>query len=235
MKNHPEMKRYNATISSCFGSAVLIYWKVEHTFSFFGGFMMANKKRPDQIREQPMTYDDYANMPDDGIRYELAGGQLEAMSPSPGTMHQLIVSEIVDMVKAPCNKDYLTFQSPIDVILSDEEVRQPDLLLVHRDRISIITKRGIEGAPDLVVEVLSPYSSRRDRLDKSKVYAKYGIPEYWIVDPSNESLEQYILAAGGYALNDVYCGDLLVHSERIACISFSMKEMLDRLPELPNL
>lgn len=193
------------------------------------------KKRLDQVREQPMSYDDYANLPEDGIRYELSSGKLEAMSPSPGAMHQLFVSEIENSIRDTCNKDYLIFQSPIDVILSEEEVRQPDLLLVHRERISIITKRGIEGAPDLVVEVLSPHSSRRDRLDKSIAYAKYKIQEYWIVDPFTESLEQYILSQDSYMLQEIYSGDMIVQSERVSCVSLSMKEILDHLPDLPNL
>jgi len=76
--------------------------------------------------------------------------------------------------------------------------------VIRRDRLSIITKRGIEGPPDLVVEVLSPFSAKRDRRQKLHVYAKYLIPEYWIVDINNELLEQYVLDNQRYELLEVY-------------------------------
>jgi Uma2 family endonuclease len=66
--------------------------------------------------------------------------------------------------------------------------------MIHRNRLHILTKRGVEGSPDLVVEILSPSSVKRDKVSKVEAYARFGVPEYWIVDMGNEALEQYILA-----------------------------------------
>jgi Uma2 family endonuclease len=188
-----------------------------------------DKEKPEQVREQLVTYDVYAAMPDDGNRYEIADGTLELMT-SPTLTHQLISSEIQDVLKDCCKSDYIIISAPMDVILSRTEVRQPDLIMVHRSRVSILTKRGVEGAPDLVVEITSPSSRRRDKVQKSKVYAQYGIPEYWIVDLSNFTLEQYILLNESYELIDVYQGDEPVRSERVPCVTFTMDGIKSNLP-----
>jgi Uma2 family endonuclease len=122
----------------------------------------------------------------------------------------------------------------MDVILSDKEVRQPDIIMLHRDRLSLVTKRGIEGPPDLVVEVLSAHSIKRDKHTKLKSYARHGIEEYWIIDISNEALEQYVLNNSMYVLSEIFLGDELVRSERIPCASFTMNEIISSLPEFPN-
>lgn len=188
----------------------------------------------DSVREERMTYDDYARIPDDGIRYELAGGRLEAMTPAPSPKHQLVLQELEDAIKKTCRNDYIFIIAPVDVILSDEEVRQPDLVLLHRTRLSLLTNRGIEGPPDLVVEVLSPASIKRDRKDKRASYARYGVPEYWIVDTNNAALEQYLLEDGEYNLTQVYVGDDPVRSAHVTCVNFSMQAIMDAIPEIPD-
>jgi Uma2 family endonuclease len=196
---------------------------------------MKSDKKEKVIREQPLTYDDYAALPEDGNRYELVDGVLEMMSPSASVRHQMISSEIQYTLKQSCESEYITLVAPLDVILTAIEVRQPDLVMIHRSRLNIITKRGIEGAPDLVVEILSPSSIKRDKVSKLKSYAQYEIPEYWIVDPSNGVLEQYILQANVYDLTEVYAEDELVRSENITCASFSMKKIMSKIPDLPNI
>jgi Uma2 family endonuclease len=191
------------------------------------------KKNPDQVRETPATYEDYAAL-DDGKRYELADGELQLMSPSPGLMHQAISNELQHKLNEGCRKDYLIFSAPIDVIFSETEVRQPDLLMVHESRKSILTKRGVEGAPDLVVEITSPHSLKRDKIQKAAVYARYGVPEYWIVDPTNFTLEQLILKDERYDLIDVYAEEEVIHSAKINCARFSMQDLTKKLPDLPS-
>lgn len=186
------------------------------------------------IREQSVTYEDYANLPDDGIRYEINDGRLEAMTPGPNAVHQFVVQQIEHRMLQNCSQDIIVLSAPIDLILSDTEVRQPDLIMIRRDRLSIITKRGIEGAPDLIVEVLSPFSAKRDRQQKLVAYAKYSIPEYWIVDINNELLEQYLLTDQEYNLFEVYQENEPVHSEQLTCISFTIREIMNSIPELPN-
>jgi Uma2 family endonuclease len=191
-------------------------------------------KRDHLIREQPVTYEDYANLPDEGIRYEINDGRLEAMMPGPNPLHQFVVLEIEHLMRQNCSRDFVVLSAPIDLILSETEVRQPDLVMIRRDRLSIITRLGIEGPPDLVVEVLSTHSAKRDRQQKLLAYAKYHIPEYWIVDINNELLEQYLLTDKQYQLFEVFKENEPVHSKQLTCISFTMRGIIDSIPELPN-
>lgn len=191
--------------------------------------------KPDHLlKEHPVTYETYAKLPDDGTRYEINNGRLEAMTPGSGVVHQLVIKNILNCIDRDCSDEYVVIPAPFDLILSSNEVRQPDLVVIHRNRLEIITRRGIEGPPDLVVEVLSPHSAKRDRQQKLRAYAKYNIPEYWIVDINNELLEQYLLEGDQYCLSEVYKEDERVSSARLACISFTMQEIIDRIPELPN-
>jgi Uma2 family endonuclease len=148
-----------------------------------------------------LTYSDYAALPDDGRRYELLQGELSVTSP-PGTRHQRAIialgSRLYEHVRARGLGEVLV--APTDCILSDVAVVQPDILYVATDRLSIISERGIEGAPNLVVEVLSPSSVRLDRGRKMNLYAEHGVPYYWIVDPESYSVEAYTLTGTAYAL-----------------------------------
>lgn len=98
------------------------------------------------------------------------------------------------------------FVAPIDLILESASVLQPDLLFVSKARQGIITERAIEGAPDLVIEILSPTTSRSDRVTKAQLYARHKVPAYWIVGPDEEAVETYLLAADGYRLAATLAG-----------------------------
>lgn len=196
---------------------------------------MTEKKKKHVIKEEPLTYDDYAKLPSDGVRYELVDGILQAMTPAPHPIHQLVNQELAFQLKETCHGEYIIFSAPIDLILSETEVRQPDLLMVHRERLDIVTKRGIEGQPDLVVEILSPTSMKRDRLDKLKTYATYNIPEYWLIDPIQKFLEQYRLQKDRYELQALYLKDEIVTSDHISCAAFSMADIFADIPGFPNI
>jgi len=192
-----------------------------------------DKTKHDFVKENGLTYNDYAAL-DDQNRYELASGQLELMSPAPTVTHQLVSFEIQKHFTYHCESDYFILNAPIDVILSPTEVRQPDIVLVNRKRIHILSNRGIEGAPDLVVEILSPSSLKRDKIDKQKVYASYNVPEYWIVEPKLEIIEAYILNEDHYELINIFQNDEQVTSPNIPCISFTMNEIMDNIPNFPD-
>jgi Uma2 family endonuclease len=147
-----------------------------------------------------LTYSDYAALPDDGRRYELHRGEL-SVTPAPGTRHQGAVLALTVLLYEHVKSRGLgtVFVSPTDCILSDVTVVHPDVLFIATDRLSIISERGIEGAPTLVVEVLSPSSARLDRDRKMKLYAEHGVPSYWIVDPESRSIEAYAFAGAEYA------------------------------------
>ena len=148
-----------------------------------------------------LTYSDYAALPDDGRRYELHRGEL-SVTPAPGTRHQGVVLALtVLLYEHVKSRDLGTvFVSPTDCILSEVTVVQPDILYITTDRSSIISERGIEGAPTLVVEVVSPSTARLDRDRKLTLYAEHGVPYYWIVDPGSRSVEAYALDGPAYAL-----------------------------------
>lgn len=196
---------------------------------------MKKKSYEEVMKQSPVTYELYANMIDDGNRYEISDGTLELMTPSPTFMHQTFCAEMLYKLNGSCRNEWIIVASPVDVILSDTEVRQPDIVMIHRSRMSIISDRGINGAPDLVVEITSAHSRRRDKVVKRVVYAKYGVPEYWIVDIANFTLEQYVLDGERYDLIEVYAEDDMLRSQTVPCASFSMNEIVQSLPVKPEL
>lgn len=195
---------------------------------------MDHKKRPedkkrqeDRVGEQPVTYDIYAAMPDDGLRYEVLDGSLELMSPGPNTSHQILSNDLQFTLASGCRAEYLILSAPLDVILSPTNVVQPDLIFIRPDRADIVTERGIEGPPDLVVEILSPGSRHRDRVRKLRIYEKHGVPEYWILDPGAQTFEQHLLQGDRFDLNRVYEGEDAVTSDRLPCVSFTVAGLFD--------
>jgi Uma2 family endonuclease len=155
-----------------------------------------------------LTYSDYAALPDDGRRYELHWGEL-SVTPAPGTRHQGAIVVLITLLHEHVRSRGLgkVFVAPTDCILSNVTVVQPDVLYIANDRLSIISERGIEGAPTLVIEVLSPSTARLDRERKMTLYADHGVPHYWIVDPGTRSVEAYVLTGAAYALAGCVMGE----------------------------
>lgn len=145
----------------------------------------------------PYTAEDYLQLPE-GERVELLRGRLIMMSPAPLPRHQFVADQILIQLSscgAPVGS--ITISSPIDVEFSPRTIAQPDVVYLraeHRDRI----KNRIYGAPDLVVEVLSPSTTARDRVEKLDLYRAGGVPEYWIVDSKTHVFEFNILDGGTY-------------------------------------
>ena len=144
------------------------------------------------------TYEDYKNLPEES-RYEILDGDL-VMSPSPTREHQRIVLRLVRAFAAYVESKKLgeIFVAPYDVVLSETDVVQPDILFVSKARASIATPKAVMGAPDLVVEVLSPGTSERDRTVKAKLYARAGVQELWLVDPDTKSIQVLQNGPSGY-------------------------------------
>ncbi|HEY0828745.1 MAG TPA: Uma2 family endonuclease [Bacilli bacterium] len=184
-------------------------------------------QNPMLIKESGWTVEEYQELPEDGHQYEIVDGKLELLS-SPTTTHQLISNKIERLIVDSCDLEYIMMHAPVDVILSYNETRQPDILMIHRSRMAIIEEKGIVGPPDLVVEIISPSSVKRDRIMKTESYARFGVPEYWIADPANLSIEQYVLVNQGdpYKLVNVYGSKDVVKSEKIKCLSFVVKDGL---------
>ena len=146
------------------------------------------------------TYGDYCELPDDGNRYEVIDGVLY-MAPAPHPRHQRILLNLTALfVPFVTGENALgeLFFAPIDVIFASEDVFQPDLIFISRERLHIITDRGLEAAPDLAVEVLSPSTRSRDLNIKRRRYAHFGVPEYWPVDPDNRTIRPLKLDGDRY-------------------------------------
>lgn len=155
-------------------------------------------ERPTAHPRRKLTWDDYVLMPDDGMRHELIDGE-HFVTPAPVTRHQAILQNLHLELAPPVRERNLgqVYLAPVDVILSEVDVVQPDLLFVTRARESIIRDQ-VRGAPDLVVEILSPGTRRRDESLKRHLYERHGVTEYWIVDPEAESIARHRLADGAY-------------------------------------
>ncbi|MBI2889974.1 MAG: Uma2 family endonuclease [Nitrospirae bacterium] len=146
------------------------------------------------------TYEDYCLLPEDK-RYELIEGDLY-MTPAPATRHQSISKYVLYAFVSQLERTGMAvvFNAPIDVYLSDENVVQPDVLAIAIERKGIVKEKYIRGAPDLVVEILSSEHPERDRTIKRKLYHKFGVKEYWIVDPEARSVEIWSWDQDGFKL-----------------------------------
>jgi len=144
---------------------------------------------------------DIWDAPDNGKRYEVIDGALY-VSPAPSWFHQEVVAALVGLIWPFVRRHRLgrVVPAPTGVVLDDENGVEPDLIFVSRERESIMTARGIEGAPDLLVEVLSPGTAARDRGIKMRRYAASGVAHHWLIDPLARTLEAYRLAEEGYSL-----------------------------------
>jgi Uma2 family endonuclease len=140
-----------------------------------------------------LTVDELRRLPDDGLRHELIDGE-HYVSPAPRTKHQRISGQIFGLMflylrQHPLGKVYY---APLDVVFSDGDCVEPDLLYVSRERETRqMTEDYLEGAPDLVVEILSPSTKHVDRGVKHRLYERFRVPEYWIIDPENEVVKVY--------------------------------------------
>ncbi|MGQ0570107.1 MAG: Uma2 family endonuclease [Armatimonadota bacterium] len=170
-----------------------------------------------------LTYRDYVNMPDDRTRKEILGGDLY-VTPAPSPFHQRTLRKLLGILDAHVTTSSLgeIFPAPINLILTDIDVVQPDLVFVRADRSSIVTDAGIQGAPDLVIEVLSPSTSKLDRGRKMDVYARAGIHEYWIVDADVRTIEIFRLDQGAYRLVQRALADGTIHSEQFAGLAIPL-------------
>ena len=174
-------------------------------------------------KEKVWTYKEYLRNTDEG-RYELINGRLERM-PAPSVEHQRILLrlyKLLDRSVGEARGEVLV--APVDVVLSQTVVVQPDLVLVLKEREDMVKDR-IFGPPDLVVEIVSPNTVRRDTFVKKELYAKAGVKEYWIVYPEERAIEVWVLKDGKYHLHSVSEGDGRVKSEVLKGLEVEAKEV----------
>ncbi len=146
-----------------------------------------------------LTYRDYVCFPDDGHRHELIDGD-HYMNPAPSTYHQAVSRRIQFQLYPQIELRGLgsVMNAPVDVQLSDHDIVQPDLVIVLQAN-RIITPSKVKGVPDHVIEILSPSTERNDCELKYSLFERVGVPEYWIADPLEHQVQQYVLTDGRYA------------------------------------
>ena len=144
-------------------------------------------------------YTDLVAMPEDGRRYEIHGGELVVV-PSPLLRHQIAAMELVTLLN-----DYrrvsggLAVTAPFDIVFDEYDVVQPDVVFFRAERLHLLDPNAVtRAAPDIVVEVLSPSTAAVDRGRKMQMFARYAVPEYWIVDPLERRIEVHVLVDGAY-------------------------------------
>ena len=160
------------------------------------------------------NYEDYLRLPDDGKRYQIIGGKLYRM-PAPVPYHQKVSRNIEFILYSFVKEHDLgeVFDAPCDVVLSDVDIVQPDIFFISKEREYIIEEKNIRGAPDLVIEIMSPRSEYLDCKVKVELYEEYGVKEYWLVDPDRKEVEVLTLTQEGYkslgAFNKSFSSPLL--------------------------
>jgi len=142
-------------------------------------------------QKEVYTYEDYAKLPE-GAPYQLIGGKL-VRTPAPSTYHQDISMKLSIKLGTFVMEKELgkIFHAPIDVYFEETETYQPDIIFISKERLEIIEEERIKGAPDLVIEILSPSTAYYDLKKKFKVYERHKVREYWIVDPEDKSIAIY--------------------------------------------
>jgi Uma2 family endonuclease len=154
-----------------------------------------------QERMSRWTYAEYARLPESGsTRHEVIAGDV-AVTPAPTSRHQRIAAELVSYLHTYTRAHGLgqVYVGPLDILFAAGDYFQPDIVFIRADRLDILSERGVEAPPDLVVEIPSPATAHRDRGIKLDRYRMYGVPEYWIVDPEANRIEAWHLREGAEA------------------------------------
>ncbi len=174
-----------------------------------------------------LTYDDYCLLPNDGKRYEIIEGEL-FVTPSPQSLHQRVVTRLTSFLFAFVEDKKLgeVFVSPFDVVFSRFDVVEPDILFISKARSSVLTAKNVQGAPDLVVEVISESTAGVDRSTKLKLYARFGVSEYWIIDAEKPCAEIYRRQAAGLELVATLTADRSLSSPLFPGFSLPLRKLI---------
>lgn len=175
-----------------------------------------------------ISYEEFRELPDDGKRYELIRGEVH-VSPSPSSNHQFVLSNLFASLVAHVKKKRLgrLAFAPLDVRLGRDTALQPNLIFISNARYHLIQENFIAGAPDLVVEVLSPSTAAHDRATKLALYAESGVPEVWLIDPQAATAEVLRLQGGKYFVEAAFGGDRVLASTLFPGWELPLNELFD--------
>lgn len=188
---------------------------------------MERKKEKERIKEQEQPYierePDFPYMEEE--RYEIVEGIRYDLKPAPTVTHQQLLGALYIMIYQTCHPNGIILFSPLDVYLDEDNQFQPDLVFILHQHASIIKEKRIEGAPDLVAEVLSPSTSHNDKIRKKRQYDRHGVKEYWLIDPVHRTVDQFILEQQKYVLFDTYGVTGRLTSPVFSCIEIDMERL----------
>ncbi|MEW5766941.1 MAG: Uma2 family endonuclease [bacterium] len=178
------------------------------------------------LKEDIWTYEDYLHLPNDGKTYQVIGGEL-FMAPAPLVYHQTLSRNLAFIIWNFVKKHDLgeVFFAPVDIIFSQINVTQPDIIYIAKERLGIKKEKGIFGAPDWIIEILSPSTSNLDLRMKKQLYQSFGVREYWIVDSSEKKLQVYFLKGGSYTVKEVYFQTDVVEVKTIKGLKINLAEV----------
>ena len=187
-----------------------------------------------EVHEPPSTYAEYNLLPADAPRYEILRG-VGYLTPAPGTRHQMISANLEQLLYQYVRGHGLgsVYHAPLDVVLSETDVVQPDVIYIARERYGIIKSRGIFGVPDMVIEILSPASMQRDCQQKLALYTRSGISEYWIVGEENRSVDIWTSAETALDTRRVATGETLIQSQVMPGLQVSPAQLFAGIDEIP--
>jgi Uma2 family endonuclease len=180
---------------------------------------------PTQVK---LTYDDLRLFPDDGKPHELIAGD-HILTPAPKISHQNASGNLFEILRVFVRKNKLgrVFAAPVDVVLSQYDVIEPDFVFISREREKTITEDNVRGAPDLVVEILSPSSAELDRKTKLRLYEQYGVREYWLISTEAENIQVLVLHGGKFELLGNFTGSQAVHSEVLSGFTCNASQVFE--------
>ncbi|HHT9124643.1 MAG TPA: Uma2 family endonuclease [Candidatus Brocadiia bacterium] len=172
------------------------------------------------------TYEDYLLFPENGKRHELIDGE-HYMTPAPSTKHQRISGKLQTILRIFVEKNKLgeVFDAPCDIVFSDIDVVQPDIIFISNKNKHIITESNVQGAPDLIIEIISEGTRKTDKVIKRRLYEKFGVKEYWIIDPVVDTLEVYRPTKEGYKKVAEYEKDDKFSSELLKGLTINLAEI----------
>ncbi|XEC93904.1 Uma2 family endonuclease [Paenibacillus tarimensis] len=179
-------------------------------------------KKPVKIKEQPGIYD----VPE---RFEIIGGIRYDLKPSQKLDHQILVTKLWQHLNISCHPDGIVVVAPMDVHLDKTNVVQPDIMFIANDNLGIIRGKEIHGAPDLLIEILSPSTGARDKTIKKNLYESFGVKEYWIVDPIIKTVDQFMLKEQKLQFIGTYAGEDSLTSDVFTCISIDLQSVFAEL------
>ena len=182
------------------------------------------------VSVETWNYEKYRELPDDGIRYEVLEGHLY-VTPAPSTYHQLVSRRIQFLFyELERSGQGQIYNAPVDLLIPGAEPAQPDLVYLTAEQEAVVTRRGIEGVPELVVEILSPSTAKRDRVDKLHIYRKAGVRRYLIVDIEARTIEVFLLSGAHYMVEAALGPESRVVFEDYG-VSLDVEEIFRGIPE----